>query len=126
MARGVGEGLAGSDGELLLLPDGHDLLGHCSTNRTQTGTQNPSRTSRTSTSHHDESAGRLADWEVLRSPLWQRLHYLCPNKQRPADEAIVLIGLVKALGLVNEEPLVNASLQVTPGRAKGGGRETHL
>lgn len=49
-----------------------------------------------------------------------------------ADEAIVLIGLVKApptpnAGFVNEEPVVNIYLQVTRGRAKGGGeREREL
>jgi len=36
-----------------------------------------------------------------------------------SDEAIVLIGLVKAPGFVNEEPVVNIYLQVTSGRAKG-------
>lgn len=38
----------------------------------------------------------------------------------PADEAILLIGLVKAPGFVNEDPVVNIYLQVTRGRAKGG------
>lgn len=44
----------------------------------------------------------------------------------PPDEAIVLIGLVKALGFVNEEPLVNIYLQVTRAEPRAARRESDL
>ncbi len=59
--------------------------------------------------------GQSSDFtdSIISVPINTRLFHA------PTDEAIVLIGLVKALGFVNEEPVVNIYLQVTRGRAKG-------